>query len=104
MPRVKASSDNKLFDVLILLKRHLNECAACRAARKCNDPYMMCSSGIEMVMATMTYYDTIIALRIQAKASTEQHIYPCPSLRAHGKTYELTALPVMTVGVQDRLF
>ena len=104
MKAVKASSDNKLFDTLILLKRHLNSCAECRAAKKCNDPYMMCKSGIAMVLATMTYYDVIIALRIQAKESASEHVFPCPSLRAHGKTYELTALPVMTLGVQDRLF
>lgn len=104
MKTVKPSSDNKLFDSLILLKRHLNECAACRAARKCNDPHMMCSSGIAMVMHCMTYYDTIIALRIQSRNASGEYVYPCPSLRAHGKTYELTALPVAVVGVQDRLF
>ena len=104
MRTVKASSDNKLYDLLILLKRHLNECASCRAARKCNDPYMMCKPGIVLVMQTMTYYDTIIALRLQSKAATATHVYPCPSLRAHGKTYELTALPVLVQGIQDRIF
>lgn len=104
MKTVKASSDNKLYDLLILLKRHLNECAACRAARKCNDPYMMCKTGITFVLSTMTHYDTVIALRLNARAAEGTYVYPCPSPRAHGKTHELTALPVMVVGVQDRLF
>lgn len=104
MTRKTASADNKLFNALISLKRHLGECAACRTAKRCNDPSMMCATGVKIVLSTMTYYDAIIDLRIKSKASDAVTIYPCPSLRAHGKTYELTALPVMVTGIQDRIF
>ena len=104
MPKATVNSDNRFYDLLILLKRHMRSCRQCRMARKMVEPYDMCKDGIWLAMKTADYYDTIISLRIAAKNNGEPHIFPCPKPSAHGKTYELTATPMVVTGYQDRIF
>lgn len=103
MDRKTAGSDNRLYDLLIDLKRHLATCKDCKASVKCDDPYMMCKTGITMVMQSAKFYDLIIKLRVKSSNSGSVTCFPCPSLRAHGKSFELTALPVYVTGIQDRM-
>lgn len=103
MPTRVSPSDNKMYDKLTELKRHLGMCAACRAAISAHEPGLMCKGGAMMVLDAMTHFDAILKVRIKVKASGRQTVYPCPSTRAHGKTYEITAMPVYVTGVQDRL-
>lgn len=98
-----ASSDNRLYENLIGLKRHLMICKQCRPAIKGNDPYAMCKLGITFVMMAAKHYDVLVSLRISAHNSDTRTVFSCPRLSAHGKTYELTAVPVVVVGYQDRL-
>lgn len=104
MSRKLTNADNRLYETLINLKRHLGSCAPCRVARKGDDPYMMCRMGIEMVVRAASFYDVLISLRVEARNSDDTTVYPCPSIRAHGRTYEMTAMPVVVIGYQGKLF
>lgn len=103
MGKPPANSDNKLYDLLIELKRHLRTCKDCMAAMKVSEPYGMCRYCLQLILDSVKYYDVIISLRVAARNSEVKSCFPCPSLRAHGKTYELTALPVSVIGTQERL-
>lgn len=104
MSRSIVNTDNRLYDSLIQLKRHLLSCRDCRVARKSNLPQDMCNAGIRLVWEVAGYYDVIISLRIEAHNNPGQTVFPCPKLSAHGKSYELTAVPLAVTGVMDRLF
>lgn len=104
MARRSVRSENQLYDVLISLKRHLGSCAVCRYAMRSHDASMVCSVTTEMILTAAKSYDAIVGLRIAARNSDISTVYPCPKLTAHGKLYELTAVPVVVTGYQDRLF
>lgn len=98
------NSDNKLYDLLVELKRHLRSCNECHMARKVDDPYLMCRQGIFLVLRAASHYDFIVKMRIEARRDGVPVIYPCPEPSVHGKSYEQTAIPVVVVGYQDRMF
>ena len=98
-----ANSDARLFDAMIELKRHLRSCKPCISARKAADEYAMCRTGLRLTLKAADRYDLLISLRRQAFASRQDTVFACPATSAHGKAYELTALPLHVTGVQDRL-
>jgi hypothetical protein len=98
-----SNADNRLYDRLIKLKTHLRSCKVCHAARKTSDPKMMCTFGMTLVLSVADSYDSIIGLRVSAHGSDKVTVFPCPKPSVHGKTFELTAIPVVVVGYQDRL-
>jgi hypothetical protein len=103
MPPKRSNADNKLYESLIMLKRHLMTCKPCHEAKISNDPFMLCRDGLNLTLALVDFYDSIIKLRVSARNSGSVTCFPCPSLRAHGQTYELTAVPVTITGYQDKL-
>jgi hypothetical protein len=100
----KANQDTRLYDTMILLKRHLRSCKSCIAAIKAADGYMMCKEGIWLAVRAAQRYDNLITLRAQAFKDKEGTVIACPEPSKHGKAYELTALPLHVTGVQDGLF
>lgn len=98
-----ANQDRNLFDSMIELKRHLRSCRDCIAARKAADEYRMCRTGLRLTLKAADRYDLLISLRRQAFASKQDTVFACPATSAHGKAYELTALPLHVTGIQDRL-
>lgn len=102
MPRL--GKDQKLYDTLVDLKRHLRSCAKCQAARKAVAPNMMCDLGRLLTLKAADGYDSVIKLRIQAHADVHSHVFACPDLSKHGKAYALTAPALHVVAVQDNLF
>lgn len=99
----QANVDNALYTTLMDLKRHIARCPSCRLYEKTDDPVLLCKQGIRLVVTAAKQYDKIPSIRIRLRNSKEPYVYPCPSIRAHGKTYELSAIPVIVVGHQDRL-
>lgn len=102
MPRT--GRDQKLYDTLLNLKRHLRTCSDCKAARKAVDPYMMCRSGILLTLQAADQYDSVIKLRIAAHSNRDNHVFACPDLSKHGKPYSLTAPALHVTAVQDGMF
>lgn len=103
MPPVNVNADNRLYVLLIGLKRHLAQCPECKISSRTSDAEQMCGVGVRFVIEAAKQYNAIIPLRIKARNSTDHTVFPCPKPSAHGKTYELTALPVVVIGTQDRL-
>lgn len=104
MARAIVNSDNRLYDVLVNLKRHLGSCGPCRYAMRNNDRDMMCGTSIEMCLQAIKSYELIVKLRIDSRSEDADMVYPCPKISAHGKSYEQTAIPVLVTGYQGRLF
>lgn len=100
----QVNSDNKLYDVLLELKRHMMSCRECGMSRKVDDPYLMCRQGIFLVLRAAHYSDVVAKLRIEARRDGTPTVYPCPKLSAHGKTYEQTAMPMVAVAYQGMMF
>lgn len=101
MPRT--GRDQKLYDTLTDLKRHLRTCRDCMAARKAVDPYMMCRLGVLLVLKAADGYDSVIKLRIAAHANKDGHVFACPDLAKHGKPYAITAPALHVSAIQDQL-
>lgn len=102
MPRT--GKDQRLYDTLTDLKRHLRTCKDCMAARKAVDPYMMCRVGILLVLKAADGYDSVIKLRIAAHSDRNGHVFACPDLAKHGKPYAITAPALHVTAVQDGMF
>ena len=101
MPRV--GKNDKLYDTLVLLKRHLRSCRQCQQARKAIAPDEMCGTGLMMTLKAADEYDSVIKLRIAAHSSVTGHVYACPDLSKHGKSYAVTAPALHVVAIQDTL-
>lgn len=97
------NSDNKLYDHLVQIKRHLRTCRKCTSAIKADNETAMCHDMYRLMFDSIKFYDTLISLRVAARNSRKPITYPCPKLSAHGKSFELTAVPVVVVGYQDSL-
>lgn len=102
MPRT--GKDQKLYDTLIDLKRHLRTCRDCLAAQKSNDAYMMCRTGMLLTLQAAKDYDSVIRLRIAAHSNPDGHVFACPDLSKHGKPYSITAPALHVTAVQDGMF
>lgn len=96
--------DDRLYNDLVRLKRHLRTCRACIAAMKGATPRDMCSEGMTYVLHAAKDYDDMIKLRRKVYDAHAHTFFACPDLRAHGRSYELTATPLMATGVQEAMF
>lgn len=94
---------DKLFDALIDLKRHLRTCRQCVAAKKASDPTAMCRDGIFFTFKAAMGYDDVIRLRTKAYGNPGGTVFACPDVTKHGKAYALTAPAMLVTGVQDTL-
>lgn len=101
LPRGK---DQKLYDALVDLKKHLRSCKDCQAARKAVAPELMCRLGILLVLKAADGYDSVIKLRIAAHKNPDSHVFACPDLSKHGKAYSLTAPALHVSAIQDGMF
>lgn len=100
----RVSKDQKLYDTLLDLKRHLRTCRDCQAAITSVDPYMMCRAGMLMTLKAANGYDDVIKLRVKAHNNPGGHVFACPDLSKHGKPYALTAPALHVTAVQDGMF
>lgn len=100
----RRSKDQKLYDALVDLKRHLRSCKQCQSARKAVAPDEMCKLGMLYVLRAADGYDDVIKLRIQAHKNKDNHVFACPNLSLHGKAYALTAPALHVTAVQDGMF
>jgi hypothetical protein len=100
----RATRDERLYNDMAILKRHLGECRQCRAATKGFTPYNMCPAGMLMTVAVASRFDSIIRLRRAAHNGPDHTVFACPDLSRHGKAYALAALPLHVTSTQDRLF
>lgn len=100
----RRSKDQKLYDTLVDLKRHLRSCSKCQAARKAMFPHAMCDTGMLLTLKAADGYDDIIRLRIAAHKHDGGHVFACPDLSAHGKSFALTAPALHVTAVQDGMF
>jgi hypothetical protein len=99
----RRSKDDKLYDTLVALKRHLRSCSLCDQARKALAPDFMCRTGMMLVLVAAEGYDSIIKLRIQAHADPSGHVFACPDLAKHGKAYSITTPALHVTAIQDML-
>ena len=97
------NADNRLADLLIELKRHLGSCAKCRGAMKTRDKGMLCDHTVGLILTAAWQYDHVIPRRLAARRKGQRFIFACPDISAHGKAAEMTAEPLIVVGVQDTL-
>jgi hypothetical protein len=104
MAKMGANTDNRVADLLLELKRHLRSCHECQGAMKVRDSYLLCNHTVGLVLSIAVRYDQVIPSRIRAKRGKDPHVFACPDLSAHGKTYPLTAEPLIVVGVETPLF
>lgn len=98
------NSDNRVADLLLELKRHLRVCKTCQGAMKTRDRTLLCDHTVGLVLTIVLRYDTVIPRRIAAKRSNDPHVFACPDLSSHGKTYAMLAEPLIVVGVESALF
>jgi hypothetical protein len=104
MAKMSANTDNRVADLLLELKRHLRTCRNCQGATKTRDSSALCDHTTGLVLSIVIRYDRVIANRITAKNSGDPHVFACPDLGAHGKTYPLIAESLLVTAVQDALF
>jgi hypothetical protein len=104
MPAYSPGRDDKLYQDLAMLKRHLNYCKQCKAARKAADPHAMCGLGATLVLKSAERFDQIIRLRVAAHNGPDHTVFACPDLSKHGKSYAVTAEPLVVTGVQGGLW
>lgn len=98
------NADDGLYSTLLDLKRHLASCRDCRMAIRASWPEGMCINGMRLTLSVATRYDKVIDLRITARRSGERYVIPCPDAGKHGKSYAITATPVLVAGEQTALF
>jgi hypothetical protein len=101
---LRESRDDALYREMVELKRHYRTCRKCGLSKKTNDPYDMCPTGLRLSWLLGRRLDDLIELRRKALGSKTSHIFACPDLSKHGKSYALTALPMAVQGIQDRIF
>lgn len=98
------NSDNRVADNLTLLKAHMKQCRNCQSAVKVLDYDLMCKTARTLVLSVLAQFDTVIPRRLAAVRQGKRVFYSCPDLSAHGKTYAMTAEPLVAVGIQEPLF
>lgn len=98
------NKDQKLYDTLVDLKRHLRSCKACQAARKAMSPHDMCGAGLLLTLRAAMGYDDVIRLRIAAHSDKAGHVFACPDLMKHGRAYAITAPALHVTAMQDAMF
>jgi hypothetical protein len=101
---VRRNRDDKLYDAMMWLKRHMDSCPMCMSARKGKTPRDMCDRGAMMALDAAMLYSDVMRLRIKAHSRPGDFVFACPDLAKHGKSYAVTAKPLMVNAIQDRLF
>lgn len=104
MAKMGPNTDNRVADLLLELKRHLRACRDCTAAMKVRDRYGLCNHTTGLILSIAIRYDQVIPGRIKAKRSGDPHVFACPDMAAHGKTYPLIAEPLIVTGIETPLF
>ncbi len=98
------NADNRLADLLIELKRHLGSCRNCKSAMVARDKTMLCEHTIGLILTAAWQYDHVIPRRLQVRRKRQSFVFACPDISVHGKSAEITAEPLIVVGVQDGMF
>jgi recombinational DNA repair protein RecR len=104
MPKRDVNADNRLAELLVELKRHLRVCRYCQGAIKTRDRSMLCEHTIGLILTAASRYDQVIPRRIAAKRRGDHHVFSCPDISAHGKSFAMTAEPLVVIGVESTLF
>lgn len=96
---------NRLLVLILLdLRKHFNKCQQCRSARSARDYDALCQWAKGQLIEVAVKWDNNIAGRLAARASANQHVFPCPNPNAHGEAYAATAEPVIVTGGQGSIF
>lgn len=104
MAGYNVNSDNRVADMLIGVKQHLRHCKKCGDAIRVSDLGVLCADMTKTLLTLAIQYDHVIPRRIKARRSDHTVFYSCPDLSRHGKSYVLTAEPLVATGVQEGLF
>jgi hypothetical protein len=104
MPKRDVNADNRLAELLIELKRHLRTCRDCQGAIKTRDRWMLCEHTIGLILTAASRYDQVIPRRIAAKRKGDLHVFSCPDISVHGKSFAMTAEPLVVIAVESALF
>lgn len=100
----RESRDDILFREIVSLRRHLRSCRQCMYAKKSGTFGDMCDVSRKLLYVIAYRLDDIVKLRVAARIDDRDYVYACPDIGKHGKSYELTALPLAVTGAQDKLF
>lgn len=96
---------NRLLVLLLFdLRRHFVSCRKCKSARSGRDFDELCNWTKGMLVEVAVKWDSNIAGRLAARASSKEHVFPCPNPNAHGEAYAATAEPVTVTGMQGSIF
>ena len=98
------NSDNRVFDILTDMKRHLKYCRNCQSAMNVRDYDLMCPWTKGRILAAAEQSDKVIPRRLAAHRKDQRVFYACPDMAAHPKSWTITAEPLVAVGIQDSLF
>lgn len=104
MARYSPNSDNRTSDLLVELNRHLKMCKQCTGAMKARDQYGLCDHTVGLILTLAKTYSGVIPRRLAVGRTRIPRVYACPDLTKHGKSYAMTAEPLIVTGVQDGLF
>lgn len=104
MAGYNVNSDNRVADMLIHVKQHLRHCKKCGDALRVGELGTLCADMNKLLLTLAIQYDHVIPRRIKARRSGQIVFYSCPDLARHGKSYVLTAEPLIATGVQEGLF
>lgn len=104
MKPASVNSDNRLADRLIELKRHIIHCRNCQTAIKARDRTLMCDHTLGLVLTAVAQFDTLISRRLAVKRTNDNVFYACPDLAAHGKSWAMSAEPLVVASVQEGLW
>lgn len=103
MAGTNVNRDRLLVVKLLHVRRHFNSCKQCRAARNARAFDNMCEWAKMELVEIAVKWDSNIAGRLAARASSKEHVFPCPNPNAHGEAYAAVAEPVVVVGMQGQL-
>jgi len=101
---LSSNQDNRISEMLLELKRHLESCKKCISAVKARDGLALCTHTTGIIVSIALRYDRLLPTRIAAHRQGVTTVYACPDLAAHGKTFPLIAEPLNVTGVQGALF
>lgn len=101
---VNVNSDNRMSDLLVELNRHLKVCRQCTGAMKADDQYGLCQHTSGLILTLARTYATVIPRRLAIGRTKIPRVFACPDLSKHGKSYAMTAEPLIVTGVQEELF
>jgi hypothetical protein len=90
--------------MLLDLRRHFASCRKCAGARKGRDFSMLCEYTQKELVEIAVKWDNNIAVRLHARRSDKEHIFPCPDPNKHGEAWAAAVEPVTVTARQGKLF